>query len=111
ARQRIQDIERRRGRVHLHRQSLDPALERPEGVGERPTCPHQLGGGRVGEMAAPIIAAIVVTSTSRFLMWASSWASTPRTCSRGMMASSPSVTATAEWRGLRPVAKAFGCLD
>ncbi len=65
----------------------------------------------IAEMAAPIMAATVVTSTSRFLTCASSWASTPRTSSRGRYRSSPSVTATAALLGLRPVANAFGCSD
>ena len=65
----------------------------------------------IAEIAAPIIAAIVVTSTSRLRMCESSWAITPRTCSRGMSATRPSVTATAECCGLRPVANALGCCD
>ena len=62
-------------------------------------------------MIAPSAAAIDETRMSRFLMWANSWASTPRTWFSGMWRSRPTVTATAACFGLRPVAKAFGCSD
>ena len=65
----------------------------------------------IAAIAAPIMAAIVVTRMSRFATCAISCASTPLTCSRGRYRSSPSVTATAAFFGLRPVAKAFGCSD
>ena len=65
----------------------------------------------IAAIAAPIIAAIVSTRMSRFAMCANSCASTPRTWSRGRCRSRPSVTATAECFGLRPVANAFGCSD
>ena len=57
----------------------------------------------------PMAAATDPMRMSRLRMWASSWASTPRTCSQFIAWSSPSVTATAALLGLRPVAKAFGC--
>ena len=62
-------------------------------------------------ITAPSAAAIDDTRMSRFLMWANSCASTPRTWSIGMCWSSPTVTASAACRWLRPVAKAFGCSD
>ena len=65
----------------------------------------------IAAIAAPIIAAIVETSMSRFLMWANSCASTPFTCSGGRCCRRPAVTATAACSGLRPVANAFGCSD
>ena len=37
----------------------------------------------IAAIAAPIIAAIVITRMSRLAMWAISCASTPLTCSRG----------------------------
>ena len=53
-------------------------------------------------------AATVVVRMSRFLMWASSWAITPRSSLSLSSCVMPRVTATAECFGLRPVAKAFG---
>ncbi len=55
-----------------------------------------------------IVAAIQLVSVSRFLMCASSWATTPAISSRSMSSIAPCVNATAAFRGLRPVAKAFG---
>ncbi len=45
---------------------------------------------------------------SRLRMWASSWEITPRSSSSESRRVIPRVTATAEFFGLRPVAKAFG---
>ena len=50
----------------------------------------------------------VMIATSRFPMWDSSWASTPSTSGLLSRYQSPSVTATTEFFGLRPVANAFG---
>ena len=50
---------------------------------------------------------IVMSSTSRFLMWEISWAMTPCSSSRFSFCSSPEVIATAARLGSRPVAKAF----
>ena len=61
------------------------------------------------EMAPPMVAATVMVSVSRFLMWASSCATTPAISSRDSRSSRPVEPATAEFSGLRPVAKAFGC--
>ena len=65
----------------------------------------------IAAMAAPIIAAMVITRMSRLAICAISCASTPRTCSRGRWRSRPSVTATTAFFGPRPVAKAFGWSD
>ncbi len=61
------------------------------------------------EMPVATAAATEPIRMSRLRTWDSSWASTPRISSQVQMARSPSVTATAAWWGLRPVAKAFGC--
>ena len=50
----------------------------------------------------------VMTRTSLFLMWVSSWASTPSSSSGSSRCMMPSVTQTREFAWLRPVAKAFG---
>ena len=50
----------------------------------------------------------VMMATSRLPMWDSSWASTPSTSGLLSLYQSPSVTATTEFFGLRPVANAFG---
>jgi hypothetical protein len=57
------------------------------------------------------VAVIVIVSVSRFLICASSWATTPATSSRLMLSRSPRVTATAALSGLRPVANALGWSD
>src|SRR5215211_3372410 len=51
---------------------------------------------------------IVMIATSRFAMCESSWATTPSTSARSSRRHRPSVTATTECLGFRPVAKAFG---
>ncbi|MES4792155.1 MAG: 3-isopropylmalate dehydratase small subunit, partial [Chloroflexota bacterium] len=61
------------------------------------------------EIVPPMVAAMDWVRISRFFTWASSWAITPASSSRGIKRNSPSVTATAEWAGERPVAKALGC--
>ena len=48
---------------------------------------------------------------SRCLMWASSWATTPRTSLRSSTCSRPCVTHTSAVFSLRPVANAFGCMS
>jgi hypothetical protein len=55
------------------------------------------------------VALTVMISVSRFLTCASSCAITPASSSRVSMRNSPVVAATAEFSGLRPVAKALGC--
>ena len=55
-----------------------------------------------------VAAAMLMTSVSRVLMCASSWAMTPASSSRFSTCKRPWVTATAPLAGLRPVAKAFG---
>jgi len=61
------------------------------------------------EIAPAMVAVIVMMSVSRFLIWVSSWATTPAPSSGESMSSNPVVDATAACCGLRPVAKAFGC--
>ncbi len=56
----------------------------------------------------PADAASVITSTSRWATWDSSWASTPSISSAVSLSRMPVVTQTAEWLGERPVANAFG---
>src|SRR6478609_8004504 len=56
------------------------------------------------EIAPAMVAVIVMVSVSWFLIWASSWASTPAISSRDSIRSSPVVTATAACSGLRQVA-------
>ena len=51
---------------------------------------------------------MVMMSMSRFLMWAISWAMTPRSSSSLRRRRMPVVTATTAFLALRPVAKAFG---
>ena len=51
---------------------------------------------------------MLVVRMSRFLMWASSWAITPRSSLSLSSCVIPLVTATAECFRLRPVANAFG---
>ena len=58
---------------------------------------------------APIAEATDWVRMSRFLMWASSCAITPRSSSSESSFVIPAVTATAACLGLRPVANAFGC--
>jgi hypothetical protein len=60
-------------------------------------------------MTPAMTAATVATRVSRFLMWASSCAMTPRTSRSSRMCIRPAVTATAAFAGLRPVANALGC--
>ena len=60
-------------------------------------------------IAPAIVAVTVIVSVSRLRTWASSCAITPASSSRDRIRISPCVTATAEFCGLRPVAKAFGC--
>ena len=59
-------------------------------------------------IAPASVAAIVEISTSRFLTCESSWARTPSSSSSSRIRMMPSVTATAAWSGLRPVANALG---
>jgi hypothetical protein len=54
------------------------------------------------------VAAMALISVSRLRTWESSCASTARSSARESMRMMPSVTATAAWDGLRPVANAFG---
>jgi long-chain acyl-CoA synthetase len=61
------------------------------------------------EIAPAMVAATVMSSMSRFLMCASSWAITPSSSSPPITPSSPSVTHTTACAGLRPVANALGC--
>ena len=61
------------------------------------------------EIAPATVAATVIVSVSRFLICANSCAITPSISSGSSARSNPSVTATAAFSGLRPVAKAFGC--
>ena len=63
----------------------------------------------MNEMPVATAAATEPIRMSRLRMWASSWASTPRTSSQVQTWRRPAVTATAAWSGLRPVAKALGC--
>jgi hypothetical protein len=78
----------------------------------RPPCPPKIAPhlAIVARMpiAPAIVAAIDAIRMSRFLMCASSWATTPSTSSSLISSRSPRVTATAECDGLRPVANAFG---
>ncbi len=52
--------------------------------------------------------AIVITATSRWATWDSSWARTPSSSSGSRRRSRPVVTQTTAFCGLRPVAKALG---
>ena len=60
-------------------------------------------------IAPAMVAVMVMVSVSRWWIWASSWAITPSISSADRWFSRPCVTATAEFSGLRPVAKALGC--
>ena len=53
----------------------------------------------------------VITRTSLFLMWVSSWARTPSSSSGSSRSMMPVVTQTRAFAWLRPVAKAFGTSD
>jgi hypothetical protein len=61
-------------------------------------------------MLMPIAAATDETRMSRLATWESSWARTPRSSRSSRIWRIPWVTATAACSGLRPVAKAFGCI-
>lgn len=61
-------------------------------------------------MIALIVAAIVVTSISLFLMWLISWARTPLSSLSSSIDSIPCVHATTAFFGFGPVANAFGVL-
>ena len=74
-----------------------------------PRPPNRNPNWAMDEIAPATVAATVIVSVSRFLMWASSCAITPASSSRLRNRTKPVVTATAECSGLRPVAKAFGC--
>ena len=50
----------------------------------------------------------VISRTSRFRTWESSWAITPSSSRSLIMLSKPVVTATYAFSGLRPAANAFG---
>ena len=56
----------------------------------------------------PAELATVITSTSRWATWDSSWASTPSSSSAVSMPRIPVVTQTTALSGERPVAKALG---
>ncbi|MDT4867648.1 hypothetical protein FQZ97_1025700 [compost metagenome] len=60
------------------------------------------------EMAPARVAVIVMVRVSRFLIWVSSWATTPATSRVSSWRSRPVDTATAALFGSRPVAKALG---
>jgi hypothetical protein len=59
-------------------------------------------------MAMARAAATEEIRMSRLPTWLISWARTPRSSSHVHSCRIPSVTATAAWSGLRPVAKALG---
>ncbi|CAB5068199.1 unannotated protein [freshwater metagenome] len=60
-------------------------------------------------MIAPTVSTTsVMYDVSRLRMWAISWASTPSSSPRDILASRPVVTVTDAFDGLRPVANAFG---
>lgn len=59
-------------------------------------------------MAPARQAVTVMISVSRLRICATSCATTPATSSSGIISSRPEVTATAAFRGSRPVAKALG---
>ncbi len=62
----------------------------------------------IAEIAVATAAAIEPIRMSLLRMWATSWATTPRTSLRSSAWSSPAVTHTRAVVSLRPVAKAFG---
>ena len=62
-------------------------------------------------MPIAIAAATEEIRMSRLPTWESSCASTPRNSSLSSTWRMPWVTATAAWCGLRPVAKALGCIS
>ncbi len=62
----------------------------------------------INTTAPTSVATTVPTRMSRSTTWESSCPITPSSSTRFIVASSPSVTATEECSGLRPVANAFG---
>ena len=78
----------------------------------RPPMPphHQLRmkNSDISTTAPTSVATIVPSRMSRSRMCDSSWATTPSSSTRFIVSRSPLVTATCEWSGSRPVAKAFG---
>jgi hypothetical protein len=58
-----------------------------------------------------MVEATLITSMSRSLIWAISWASTPVSSSSLRSDNMPSVTATVAFLGFRPVAKALGVCE
>ena len=68
------------------------------------TCPREA-------MRPATAAAMVAMRMSRLRTWESSCARTPSSCLGVRMRRMPSVTATAAWVGLRPVAKALGVAE
>ena len=83
------------------------SISRPAIPSRRP--PNQRPTKPIIEIALAIVATTEEVRMSRFLTCASSWPSTPRSSRSVSSARMPVVTATAAWRGERPVAKALGC--
>ena len=66
------------------------------------------GQSRAADTESAADDASVITMTSRWATWESSWASTPSSSSTVSRSRMPVVTQTAEWLGERPVANALG---